>query len=182
MTTLTKSVLALAFVGAVFGTIAFFGLSPFGKTVVQQVFGSPAGTTFNTGKVVAVDISPATQTSTSSSVLNTDASNRWIASFGFSGCTGTQNSQTDLTGTGLASWFVQAATTTVANQGLQGNTNYALNLTIPTSTAGVPAIVAASTSTPSAVFGIWAPGTYMTFTFNATNTAACVVEMDYIAS
>lgn len=179
MTTFGKSV--LAFILAVIIGGAIYGAYQYPKAILPS-FGSPVNTTFSSAKVVAVDMSPLTQTATSTSIQNTDASNRWIASFGFAGCTGVQNSQTDLTGTGLASWFVQAATTSVPNQGLQGNTNYALNMTIPTSTAGVPAIVAVSSSTPSAISGIWAPGSYMTFTFNATNTAACVVELDYIPS
>lgn len=179
MTTLGKSVLALVL--AVIIGVFIYGAYQYPKALPAP-FGSPVGTTFNSAKVVAVDMSPLTQGATSTSVQNTDASNRWIASFGFSGCTGVQNSFTDLTGTGLAALLVQAATTSVPNQGLQGNTNYALNLTVPTSTTGVPAILSATTSTPPSVYGVWAPGSYMTFTFNATNTAACVVELDYIPS
>lgn len=178
MTTLQKSVLAFFGLAALLGAVAFFGLSPFSKEVTQQVFGSPVGTTFNTAKVVAVNITPSTQGATSTSVLNTDATARYIANYGMVGCTGVGTSQTDLTGTGLAALLVQAATTSVANQGLQGNTNYAMNLTVSTSTT----FVNSSTSTPSVMAGYWAAGTYMTFTFNATNTAACTVEMDYLAS
>lgn len=179
MTTISKSILGLAVIGAILGSVAFFGFSPFGKEVIQQTFGSPVGTTFNSAKIVSVEISPATQAATSSSILNTDASARWIADFGFAGCTGAGTSQTLLTGTGLANLVLQAATTSVPNQGLLGNTNYAMNMNVSTSSAVYTA--SATSSLPSQA-GYWAPGTYMTFSFNATNTAACIVELDYIAS
>jgi len=136
-------------------------------------FGSPVGVTFNNAKIVSINISPATSAASSSSVLNTDTSARWIANYGMAACTGVGTA-----GTSVANFNVQAATTSVANEGLQGNTNLALNLNIATSSVNVNA----STSTPSAQAGYWAAGTYMTFLFNTTNTAACTVEMDYLAS
>lgn len=181
MTNSLKIVIAFAVTGAVAGLLAFFGLTPFGKTIVHQMVAgaSPAGTTFNSAKIAAVSMVPLSAGATSTSILNNDANIRWMAGFGMAACTGVGTSNTfPSTGTGLAAWSVQAATTSVPNNGLQGNTNYAMNLTIPTSTP----VENISTSTPSAQWGLWAPGTYMTFTTNATNTAACVFEMDYVSS
>lgn len=175
---MTKYILAL--IGAVIIGGAIWGgyLYPI---VSSPKAGSPVGATFNDGKVAQVNISPATLTSTSTSILNTDGSARWVADFGFTGCTTVGNSFTSVTGTGLAQWLVQAATTSVPNQGLQGNTNYALNMTVATSSTSAAYLQSASSTVP-AQQGYWAPNTYMTFTFNATNTAACTVELDYIAS
>lgn len=169
----TKIISVVVGILAVLGAVAFFGYSSFLKTIVQQ-FGSPVGTTFNTAKIVAVNMSPATAAASSTSILNTDASARWVANYGMAACTGVATA-----GTSVSIFNVQAATTSVANQGLQGNTNVAINLNIATSSS----FVNASTSTPSTAIGsYWAAGTYMTFLFNTTNAAACTVEMDYLGS
>lgn len=163
---------------AVLGGVLWAGIT---YPEVKSAFGSPTGTTFNTAKMVAVDMAPLTATATSTSVLNTDDSARWIADFGFAGCTGAGTSYTfpNTNATGLASLAVQAATTSTTGLGLMGNTNYALNMNVSTSSS---IYTQSSTSTPPTQAGYWAPGTYMTFVFNATSTAACVVEMDYIPS
>lgn len=141
--------------------------------------GSPVGTTFGSGKIASVNITPTDRTATSSSILNTDTSARWVQA-GFAGCTGVSSVFTDITGTGLALWQVQAATTTVSGQGAQGNTNLALNLTVATTTAFSNN---ASSTVPVGVQGYWAPNTYLTFTFNATSSAAvCTVGVVYRAS
>lgn len=176
-TNMTKYI--LAFIGAVIvaGTIYGAYLYP----TSQISFGSPAGTTFNSAKIAAVDITPLTAGATSTSILNTDASARYVASFGFAGCTGQGTSFTypNTNATGLAAELIQVATTSVPNNGLQGNTNYALNMTVPTSSA---VYVQNSSSTPPSNAGYWASGTYLTFTTNATNTGACIFEVDYVAS
>lgn len=169
----------LSFIGALVIAGAIYGAYQYPQ--IQQVAGSPAGTTFNSAKIASVNITPLTGTATSSSILNTDASARWIDSFGFAGCTGANTSYTypNTSGTGLANLLIQVATTSISGQGLQGNTNYALNMTVPTSSA---VYVQNSSTTPASNAGYWAPGTYLTFTTNATNTAACVFEVDYLAS
>lgn len=166
-------VLAVVIGGAIYGAYQY--------PQIPTIFGSSVGSTFTTQKMVAVNMAPLTAAATSTSILNTDSSARWIADFGLAGCTGAGSSFTypNNSGTGLAALLIQAATTSVANQGLQGNTNYALNMTVSTSS---PAYTESATSTLASNAGYWAPNTYMTFTFNATNTAACIVEMDYIPS
>lgn len=160
--------------------VACFGLV-YPKFVQTVVAGSPVGSTFNIAKIASVDISPLTANATSSSILNTDSSARYVADFGFVGCTGIGTSYTfpNTAQGALAALLIQAATTSATGVGLQGNTNYFLNMTVPTSSSQY---IQNSTSTPPSNAGYWAPGTYLTFTFNATSTGACTVEVDYLAS
>lgn len=178
MTTLKKGILALFGVAAILGAVAFFGYSPFLKEVIQT-FGSPTGTTFTTAKVAAIDMTPATLAATSSSILNTDASNRFVENLE-ADCTGVGTSYTTLTGAGLASWVVTVATTSVANDGSQGNANTFTGTIATTTPFSLLSSVIASTGT--AVTYVWAPGTYMTFSLNATNTAACIIGVHYLGS
>jgi hypothetical protein len=174
----TKIISVVVGVLAILGTVAFFGYSPFLKTVVQQ-FGSPVGTTFNTAKVATVEMSPATNAASSTSVLNTDASTRFVESLN-AACTGVGTSYTNLTGTGLAALTITAATTTVANAGAQGNSNTFTGTVATTTAFSLLSSVIASTG--AAMNYSWPSGTYLTFTFNATNTAACIVGVNYLAS
>ncbi len=187
MTTLSKSLLAFAVVGALAGLIAFFGLSPFGKQIIQQTFGSPVGSTFSTSKfaAVAVNLANVGANGTSTSILNTDTSDRYPISIDL-GCEGVGTSQTAYSGTGLAALTLSVATSSTANPlPSNANTNYvgAATLVIPTSTVQV-AISSSTAALPGNTRSgvVWGAGTYMTFTFNATNTAACSVGVKYIAS
>lgn len=172
--------IGIALVGAVLGSVAFFGYSPFLK-VVSTVFGSPAGTTFNNAKIAAVDITPSSVSATSSQILNTDSSNRYIESIG-SACTGVGPAL----GLALANngWALQAATTSVAGLGLAGNTNLAGNLPISTSTqfAYAASSTVSSGNTSSSDLWIWPSNTYLSFLYTATNTAACIAKVSYLPS
>jgi len=166
--------LKIGFGIVVLAAILFLGVT-YPKFVIPT---GTVGATFGSAKIAAINITPATADATSSSILNGDANGRWILS-GFTSCTGMGSSQTYLTGAGLASLKLQAATTSVANLGLQGSTNLAINQTVGTSTE----FSNNSTTTINAnVLAFWAPNTYLTFTFNATNTAACTTGVYYIAS
>ena len=83
---------------------------------IPASFGSPVGTTFNTAKVAMTNYTPSASAASSTSILNTDASTRYIVSSTVA-CNG-------VNGQGGTFTF---ATTSVANEGLQGNTNYAGN-------------------------------------------------------
>ncbi len=147
----------------------------------SQVVSSGLGSTFGTAKIAAINMSPVNGSATSSSILNTDASDRWIQS-GFGSCTGVGTSQAFLGSAGLAALLIQAATTSAnasAGAGLAGNVNLGLNLTVSTSTTNSNN---ASSTVPVAVSGRWPSGSYLTFNFNATNTAACVVGVNYVPS
>lgn len=152
---------------------------------VTKFVGSPVGSTFNTAKIASVDMSPLTSAATSTSLLNTDASGRWVKSVE-TACNGVGSSQAwnaAGTGGGLATWALTVATTSTAAQ--TNSTNYVGNIsTIGTST---PWEQSASSTVPSTTsvntdLYFWPAGSYLTFTFNATNTAACVVSASYLAS
>lgn len=141
-----------------------------------SIAGSAVGTTFNTARVAQINFSPATASATSTSILNTDESDRYVGNNVFAYCGSVGTSQTALTGTGLASLTFKAATTSTANPAIVTNTNLAVNLTISTSTV--------DSYTASSTFGYsrWKSGSYLTFFANATNTAVCTVGVYYLPS
>ncbi len=142
--------------------------------------GSPAGSVFNSAKVAAINMAPSTGSATSSSIFNGDSSDR-IVTDGFAACSGIGTSQTAYTGAGLANLVLKAATTSASGAANVGN-NGPLTVIIATSTAS-DFNVASSTYVSTAGFiQRWAAGSYMTFSFNATNTAACTVGVHYLAT
>lgn len=172
---------------SILGAAAFFGFTPFGKTIIQQVAGSSVGSTFNTAKFAGIDWT-LTNGATSTSVLNSDASDRYVTSFEV-GCQSVGTSLTAVTGAGLISLQISAATTSTSAPAVVSNTNLVGGgvMVIATSTPQfVEASSTASTAVPntgrSTIANVWSAGSYMTFWSNATNTAACVVGVRYLAS
>lgn len=180
--------------------VAIGGAYLFPQVQQQVALGSPAGTTFVTAKVAQINLSP-TNGATSTSILNSDVSDRYITD-NFIGCTGATTTFTAVTGAGLSTfgWVIKAATTSTAAPAVIANTNLVMNDSIATGTvaAGVASdyggivLVASSsiaTSSPfvsnagasSQIFR-WAANSYLTFWSNATNTAACTVGVHYVAS
>lgn len=156
--------------------IACFGLSyPHQSAVV----GSPVGATFNNAKFAGIVFAPATGSATTTSILNTDGSDRKIEDFTVD-CSGVGTSLTAYTGTGLSGLSFTAATTSTASPVTVSNTN---SLVMPVATATVDVFnqTGTATSTP-ALSRVWASGSYMTFVSNATNTAVCTVGVDYLGS
>lgn len=149
------------------------------KALNTVVLGSPVGSTFNTAKIAAINFAPTTGSATSTSILNTDASDRYVID-GFAFCTGVGSSQVAYTGTGLNALTLKAATTTTNAPAGVSNTNNALALTIATSSNVTSN--ASTTVATNAFAGVWGSGTYMTFFTNATNTAACNIGVHYLAS
>lgn len=176
----TYKVLSVVLVVAI-ATIAVLGLylpnSGFtvgGVTVAT----SSDQTTNSTAKTATVTISPATASATSTvSLLNTDSVDRVIIGTEVF-CSNVGSSKTYLTGTGLASFLLRAATTSSSSVGLQGNTNYAAQITVSTST-DLFYIASSTEGVLQYVSRIWPTNTYLTFNFNATNTAACTVGSRY---
>lgn len=162
------------------GAVAFFGYSPFLKTVVQQ-FGTTVGTG-NTQHTAAFAFNPTTGTATSSSIQNTDTQDRIVSGQTTVSCSGTGTSRTAYTGTALASLILQIATTSTASPAALGNTNYVLNATISTSTADTQIATSSANVVNSATGNAirWQAGSYLTISSNATNTAACVVGIPYL--
>ena len=145
---------------------------------------SPAGTTNSNFKIASINITPSTASATSTSILNTDSFDRGLSGVDVM-CTSLGTSNAFLTGNTagatIAGFVMQIGTTSVANQGLQGNASIYASTTIATSTPLGTTFVA--TSTEGVVTGqsrIWPSGTYLTIQFNATNTGACTVSSKYL--
>lgn len=171
---------------AVLGAFAFFGLTPFGKTVVEQLAGSnqSAGATFNSAKVASIVMVPnaAGTNATSSSILNTDSTDRIITD-AFVSCTkaGSVFAQTSA---GVANWTWKAGTTTTSAPATLDSVNansLAMSMNVATSATDDSYN---STSTYTGVFTRrWPTNTYLSFAPNATSsTAACVVGVHYLGS
>jgi len=145
---------------------------------------SPSGATFGDAKIasIAINLAAPGTNATSSSILNTDSNDRFIMSEEI-GCEGVGTSKTAYTGTGLASLTLTMATSSTAAPTANGNANTLPVITIGTSTPNF--VIASSTAgTPGTnlVSNIWAAGSYLTITANATNTAACSAGIRYSAS
>lgn len=172
--------ITLSILGAVIIAAAIYGAYLYPKSVSS--FGSAVGTTFNTAKIASVNMTPTTSAATSTSILNTDASARWVKSVD-TFCTGVGTSYTfPDTQVGLASFKLTVATTSTAAQ--SNSTNFAGNVTLATSTPweqSASSTISSATSVNTDLY-YWPSATYLTFTFNATNTAACTISASYAAS
>lgn len=141
---------------------------------------SVVGATFSTQRVALIASAPATGSATTTSVQNTDTQDRMIRSVEVA-CGGIGTSKTAYTGAGLAALQLSFATSSTAAPATNSNTNNVGNtLTIAT---GTPDFVLSS-STPSIAgnvfaFDRWKAGSYLTATWNATNTAACTIGVSY---
>lgn len=139
---------------------------------------SSVGASNSDAKIATITMAPLTAAATTTSILNDGGTDRAIES-SMAYCTGVGTSKTFLTGAPLASLRVQMATTSVGFLGLRGNTNLASDLTVATSSAW--SYVSSSTDTiPQYMGQLWPVNTYLSITFNATNTAACTVGVHYI--
>lgn len=183
---MTKNIFKGALViAAILGAMAFFGLTPFGKEVIQNFGTTPQGGTARTAlaPTVAVLLSSPGANATSSSILNNSTDDYYVTGL-LVGCENVGTSQTAYTGTGLASLTVSAATTSVASPGVVTNTNKVGggNLTIATSTVQFTQASTTAANGTGAMYNIWPAGTYLTFTTNATNTAACSFGANVVSS
>lgn len=178
---MTKSIIAA--VSALVICVVIWGAYQYPKAVSTIATGSPAGSTFNTAKFAAVtaDLSTPGTTGTTTSILNTDASDRYVTGARL-GCNGIGTSLTAYTGAGLVSLTLTIGTSSTANANTIGATAKVLNaVVVPTST--IQYSFASSTSSgANAQATVWHANEYMNFQFNATNTAACTTGVDYISS
>lgn len=181
-TNMTKYIFGL--VGAIILVGAIYGAYLYPKTPAN--FGTvPQGSTFNTAKFYAVggiNLATPGANATSSSILNNTGNDLYVTGMD-AGCEGVGTSKVAYTGGGLAALIVTAATTSVATPNATGNANSAGSVTIATSTS----VFAEASTTPIATGSnsinyVWAAGTYMTFTTNATNTAVCTFGVTAISS
>lgn len=188
MTPFQKGILAV--VGVVV-LIAIYGGYEYPVALPQTVGTSTTGTTFGTAKFagVAVNLANPGANGTTSSVLNTDANDRYVSSIKI-GCEGVGTSLTAYTGAGLASLTMFAATSssqTPTSNAFNTNKVGGGNVTIGTSTVtfaeGSSTTQGGATAgNNAATYSIWPTGTYMVFTTNATNTALCTFGVDYFNS
>lgn len=169
--------LALVIIG---GLIAGSIVAKFSSnTVVNTALGnSSAGTTFNTQKIANI-VWALSSSATTTSIVNSDASDRVIEQVQYY-CSGIGTSKTAFTGTGLAALIFTAATTSASAPASISTTNAFLNTTIATSSTEL--FVASTTPglTSTAINRVWASGSYITFSTNATNTASCTIGVTYM--
>ncbi len=167
MTTLQKVAVGLVVAPAIVGGYFFPG------AVQNQIAGtSPAGSTFSSAKIAAINYTTSTSAASSTSLLNTDANDRYITDE-FIACYGVK-------GQGIT---ITAATTSVSSLGLQGNPNLVTNIFGTTTTSSTFFYVASSTeSAPTYTGRLWAAGSYLTFVASSTNAGICTVGVHYLAS
>ena len=181
MTTFGKTL--LSGVIALIVTVAIYGAYQY--PIAQQVAGtSPTGTTYNTAKFAAAVISLASAgaNGTSTSLYNGDANDRYVSSAKI-GCEGVGTSKTAYTGTGLAALtYTIGTSSTAAPATFTGFANIANAVTLATATVDVLVASSTTATATSTLATIWPAGSYMTFTFNATNTAACTVGVEYFGN
>ena len=153
----------------------------FSKT---QIFAgaSPVGSTFSSKKIAAIVMAPATSAATSSSILNSTGNDQYISSIE-AGCEKVASSNTYLTGGGLSALSLTIGTSSTASQPASVNAVGQGALTISTSSPyfTVSSSTAVMPGNPL-VNSIWAAGSYLNFTFNATNTAVCTVGVSVLSS
>lgn len=175
MTTSTKAIIAL--VGAVIIGGFIWGAYQYPLAPVNE--GSPAGTSFNSAKVAAINISPQSRTSTSSSLYNGDASDR-VVTDAFVTCSGLTNMfGADAAGVADFRWWAATSSVAAPTVSVADSIGNAMNMAVATSTSdGYNA-----TSTYTGVFARrWKAGSYMVFQTNATSsTAVCQAGVHYVA-
>lgn len=146
---------------------------------------SPAGSGFTTAKLPAIAVLPATPgaNGTSTSIQNNTGQDQFISSIK-AFCTGVGTSKTAYTGAGLLALTLSVGTSsTAAPAVIPTNLVGGNSITIGTSTGYFS--ISSSTSVvggSSSGFNVWASGSYLTFWFNATNSAACTVGVDTLSS
>lgn len=180
MTTNTKILLSVLF--AAIATVAIRG----NFYPIQQFLAatSPSGTTFGTAKFagVAVNLASPGANGTSTSILNTDSGTRYITSLK-AGCEGVGTSQTAYTGAGLSALTITAATTSTPAPAANGSASIGGGaFTLATATPQFTESTSTAAGGTSKTYPLWASGSYLTFTTNATNTAVCTFGADYFQS
>ena len=134
---------------------------------------SPVGTYQSALRADYQSISAATAATTTGSFAILNSSNDRIVTGAFAVCSGvaaeTQNS----------AWNITAATSSVSTT---TNTAYAVNMALATTspTLYIASTTAASGTAIPSINEIWPANTYLVFSFNATDTAACTVGVNDI--
>lgn len=163
--------------GAVAGLVVVW-LMP--DAPAAQNIGSPVGTTFNTAKVAAINLSPQSSAASSTSLFNGDASDRYVTD-AFATCTGlTTSFGTDALGVATLKFFAGTSTTAAPGASIADRSFNAMNVSLGTSTA----YNYVATTTYTVPWGrIWTTQTYLIFQSNATSSGmTCNVGVHYLQS
>ena len=164
MNKITISVISVLIAAAIVG--AYF------YPQVPQSFGAvvTGATTANTARIAQTTLLLSSSAATSTSILNTDAQDRYIVNAEVF-CSGMA-----ATSTGQASnlTFVIATSSTA---GIAGANSIVIS---PALTATPPAeFYATQTTINTADFRRWAAGSYLTFLATATSSASCTPDVNY---
>ena len=183
MTTIQKSVAALIGVVVI---LAIYGAYQYPAPTPQLAGTTPQGGTTSTAHLysVAMNLAAPGVNATSSSILNSSPNDYYVTSIKV-GC--------ENLGVGSAnkpSLTLSVATSSTIAPPTNSNANVVGGGTVPIGTSTAQYAVAtstipAATSTglgSSAPYIIWGAGTYMTFTFDATNTAVCTPGVEAFSS
>jgi hypothetical protein len=180
MTTTTKSIIALVIAvvaaGGVYGGYKFLLTPPIG--------GSATGSTFNSAKVAETIMAPVSNSATTSSILNSDTSDRVITDY-FVACATSTGAVFAQTAAGVNTFqWTAATTTTSAPSNLDGNSNTIFTINLGTSTTD-NSYAASTTNSAKVSNRTWLAGSYITFAANATSsnkTLSCEVGVHYLGS
>ncbi len=173
MPTYLKIIGALVVVAAIAGAYLY----PQASTIV----GSSTGSTFSTAKVASIVMAPISNTSTSTSILNADASNRLVLDAGVVCPSGLTNMFAgNALGVATFNWYAATSAVAAPTVSIAGATFAAMNITVATSS---PAGATATSTYTNTYARIWNAGSYMVFQTNATSSGAiCVPYVHYLAS
>lgn len=175
----------IAVIVAVIVIVGAYYFPKYKQSAPLQVAGtSPSGSTFLNAKFagIAMNLASPGTNGTSSSILNTDANDRYVHDFKV-GCEGVGTSKTAYTGTGLANLQIAIGTTTTAAPAtFLSFAAITTGANISTSTVNFEVASSTTLVATSSLAAIWPANTYMTFFWNATNTAACTVGVGYFGS
>ena len=139
---------------------------------------------------IVINLASAGANATSSSILNTSTNDYYVTAIK-AGCEAVGTSLTAYTGAGLSVLTLSVGTSTTPAPVVVPSNLIGPALTIATSSKFFA--VASSTAVGGTTSGntgnaslvgaqIWPAGSYMTFWFNATNTAICSVGVDVFSS
>lgn len=176
----------VASVCAILIGFAIVGAYQYPKQLHLAGAASPAGSTFNTAKFagVSIDLSSPGANGTSTSITNTDATDRYITSTDL-GCQSVGSSRSANTGAGLTSLGLTLSvgtTTTAAPASFSTWAAVASSGALSTSTPAFAIASSTATTATTTNADIWHSGEFLTFFFNATNTARCTIGVKYIGS
>lgn len=174
---------------AILSVIGWF--LPF-KSIQNVLSASPSGSTLSTQKGLGVAGWTPGNGATTTSIQNNTGQDVVVTGC-FAQTENATTSYTAVTGAGLASFNLKAATTSTAAPAVVANTNFVLNMNIATGTnaaggAPFPQILQSTSTAVSAAAGISAlpfmvpSGSFLTFIANATTTSTYSLFCPYLSN